>query len=309
MVGDRCLVIGGSGFLGSHLCRALTAQGYEVNVLSRRTKSTSSSKLLTFFKGNLQDRDSLEAAIEGCKLVYHLGSSSIPSTSNLDPKSDIHLNLEGTLNLIETALKVKVAKIIFASSGGTVYGIQQAMPVPETAPTNPICSYGIVKLAIEKYLHMYHSLYGLDYCILRIANPFGIGQGQGTRQGAIVNFITKYLQGANVEVWGDGSVVRDYIYVDDVITAFLQVADYMGEFKVFNIGTGTGRSIVQVLDSIENVLNCSIARTYKPPRSLDVPQSILDISLAATHLAWKPAVSWEDGLEKTYLWLQKMRQR
>lgn len=305
MVSDRCLVIGGSGFLGSHLCRALTAQGCEVNVLSRRVGSVPHSKFVRFFKGTLQQLESLEAAIEGCGIVYHLGSSSVPSTSNLDPKSDIDSNLKGTVNLIEVALKAKVSKIIFASSGGTVYGIQPSMPIPETAPTNPICSYGIVKLAIEKYLYMYHSLYGLDYCILRIANPFGEGQGHGIRQGAIINFITKHLQGASVEVWGDGSVVRDYIYVDDVIRAFLRVADYMGEPKIFNIGTGKGRSIMQVLDSIEKVLNCSIEKVHKPPRSLDVPQNILDISLAETNLAWKPSVPWEAGLKKTYNWLEK----
>ncbi|MFE4105231.1 NAD-dependent epimerase/dehydratase family protein [Almyronema epifaneia] len=304
MANDRCLVIGGSGFLGSHLCKALVLQGAKVNILSRKVDSVSCAQYADLFCGSLQDVESLEAAIAGCSVVYHLGSSSIPSTSNLDPKRDIENNLKGAVNLLEASLKENVSKIIFASSGGTVYGVQPAMPISENSCTNPICSYGVVKLSIEKYLHMYFSLYGLDYCALRISNPFGEGQGLGRKQGAVSNFISKHLQGERVEIWGDGSIVRDYIYVGDVISAFLKAKDYTGTHKVFNIGTGVGRSILQILHSIEQTFNCSVERTYKPSRLLDVPKNILDIELAKKELDWQPVVSWEEALTRTYYYLK-----
>ncbi len=281
-------------------------QGSEVNVLSRKVEAISCAQCTNFFQGSLQNSESLRAAIAGCNTVYHLGSSHIPSTSNLDPNGDIEINLKGAITLIEAALEAKISKLIFASSGGTVYGVQSSMPISEDARTNPICSYGIVKLSIEKYLHMYSSLYGLDYCALRISNPFGEGQGYGGRkQGAISNFISKHLQGEKVEIWGDGSTIRDYIYVGDVISAFLKAKDYTGDHKVLNIGTGVGRSILQIIGSVEQISDCSMERVFKPSRLLDVPRNVLDINLARRELDWQPIISWEEALERTYFYLKR----
>ena len=201
--------------------------------------------------------------------------------------------------MLDLAVKYSVKKIIFTSSGGTVYGVPSEIPITENSLTNPICSYGINKLSIEKYLHLYHHLYNLDYCILRLANPYGQGQKLLSSQGVISIFIYKALCNHILEIWGDGTTTRDYIYIDDVVRSLVAAIDYNGKEKIFNIGSGQGITLNTLISQIEQILGYQIKCNYLDSRPLDVPINILNIDRAKYHLDWKPLISLPEGLELT----------
>ena len=195
--------------------------------------------------------------------------------------------------------------IIFTSSGGTVYGIPSQVPIRETHPTDPTCSYGITKLATEKYLALYQQLHGLDYTVLRIANPFGERQRIHGQQGAIAIFMGKTLRGEVVDIWGDGTVVRDYIHISDVVQALmLAMPSQSHSQRVFNIGSGQGHSLNEVLHNIEQVTGKPVLRRLMGPRPFDVPVSVLDIRCAAQHLAWQPQTPFLQGLQRFHEWVK-----
>jgi UDP-glucose 4-epimerase len=195
--------------------------------------------------------------------------------------------------------------MVFISSGGTVYGIPQRIPVPEDHPTDPIVSYGIAKLAIEKYLHLHWALHGLEYSVLRVANPYGERQRADNAQGAVAVFLKNALAGQTVEIWGDGSVTRDYVYIEDVVDAFVKAMQYDGEPRVFNVGSGQGRSLNEVLTTIEELLGSPVERRYLPVRKFDVPVNVLDITRAREFLTWQPRVSFHEGLRRTLEWMRQ----
>jgi UDP-glucose 4-epimerase len=300
----RCLVLGGGGFIGSHLCDALLRDGYSVRVLERpnlvRYREFLRTEPIEWFEGDFTNKIDLANAVEGCDLVYHLVSTTLPKSSNDNPIFDIETNVVGTMHLFEAALRAGVSKIVFASSGGTVYGIPKTTPISETHPTEPIVSYGIGKLIIEKYLHLYKLLHGLDYCILRLANPYGERQKVTNAQGAVTVFLHQAMRGQVIEIWGDGSVVRDYIYIDDVTSALLKAGSIQGvDERLFNIGSGQGSSLNQILAAIEQLLGRPVARRYLPGRPFDVPTNVLDISRARDYLGWTPQTRLADGLQRT----------
>lgn len=304
----KCLILGGGGFLGSHLSEALLAQGYEVRIFDRpnlhRFKSSLPNAPLEWIEGDFVNREHVAHVVSGCDLVYHLVSTTLPRSSNENPAYDVETNVVGTLHLLQATREHKVRKVIFASSGGTVYGIPQEVPIKESHPTEPICSYGIAKLAIEKYLSLFHLLYGMEYCVLRLANPFGARQRVASAQGAVAVFLDKALRNEEIEVWGDGSVVRDYFHVSDAVAALVKATTYDGNTRIFNIGSGVGQSLNEILDAIELLLGASVKRTYSPARAFDVPVSVLDISKAAEFLNWKPQISFAEGLSRTAQWLR-----
>lgn len=293
----KILVIGGSGFLGQHLIEALLADGRDVRCLDVM-KPKHFDKRMEFIEGSFMDSKVLERALSDCKVVFHLASTTIPKTSNLDPIFDINTNLRGTVQLLDQTIKCNINKFIFISSGGTVYGIPTTLPVSEDHATNPICSYGIIKLAIEKYLHLYHYLHGLNTCILRLSNPYGRYQRIGFGQGALTTFCHKALSGETIEIWGDGCVVRDFIYVSDAVRAMINALNKDISEQVFNIGYGTGISINQIILMIEESLGYEIKKRYCKARTFDVPEIYLDIRRAKQFLDWEPKVSPAAGIEK-----------
>ena len=200
-------------------------------------------------------------------------------------------------------------KLIFVSSGGTIYGEPENTPILEEHSTNPICSYGISKLAIEKYLHLYEHLYGLDYMVLRVSNPYGERQNPESAQGAIPVFMLKVLQNKPIQIWGDGSIARDFIYISDVVDALVTAVETNSSEKVYNIGSGVPTSLNDLVKTIENVSGKMAKIEYTPQRKLDVPVNCLNISRAATDLGWSPKVSMRDGLNKTWGWLQNNYQK
>lgn len=300
----RVLVLGGSGFIGSHLVEALSEAGSEVRSFDRVPSPWHTRANVESVVGDFLRADQVAEAVSGCDYVYHLVSTTLPKNSNDNPIADVEQNLVSTLAMLKAACAAGVKKIVFLSSGGTVYGIPQTLPILETHPTLPMSSYGIVKLTIEHYLHLYQVLHGLNYQVLRLSNPFGERQPINGSQGAIAVFMSKALRGETVEIWGDGSVVRDYIYVKDVIDAMLLALDYQGPHRSINIGSGTGQSINQILDAISHTIGQQIERRYTAQRSFDVPASVLSIERARLELGWQPTISFAEGLKRTSQWIR-----
>ncbi len=304
----RALVLGGGGFIGSHLVTALLAQGARVRVLERpyrqRTPALPEHPALEWQEGDFGNSQDIHHALEDVDTVFHLVSTTQPKSSNDDPAFDVSSNLLATLRLLDQ-LRARKATLVFVSSGGTVYGTPQYTPIPETHPTEPTCSYGIVKLAIEKYLALYRLLHGLDYRVLRLANPYGPGQEANRAQGVVGTFLSRVVQDEPIEVWGDGSVVRDYLYISDTIAALLQVAAYKGEERIFNIGSGGGHSVRDIIAAIERVTGKKAQARYTAARKFDVPVSVLDITRAQNALGWHPQVGLDQGLRLTHARLKE----
>jgi len=306
----RCLVTGGRGFIGSHLVDALLASGHSVRCFDRPHVAPLGEAYRThpafeLYEGDLMSEADIIEALAGCEVCFHLVSTTLPKSSNADPVFDVESNVLGTVRLLAHAIKAGLRKVIFVSSGGTVYGIPVQLPIAETHPTDPVCSYGISKLAIEKYLGLYHQLHGLEYMVLRIANPFGELQRIQASQGAVAVFLGKVLRGEPVEIWGDGSVVRDYIYIADVVDALMAAFEQAGcREHVFNIGSGRGHSLNEVLDVIERVTGRTAIRRYLPGRPFDVPKSVLSIKRAQEDLGWSPKIDFENGLRRFARWIE-----
>jgi UDP-glucose 4-epimerase len=239
----------------------------------------------------------------------HLVSTTLPKGSNEDPVYDVNTNVIGTIQMLNTMVQLRVKRIIFISSGGTVYGIPRAIPVTEDHPTNPEVSYGITKLMIEKYLYLYSRLHELEPIILRVANPYGERQRTGTAQGAVAAFIHRALAGETIEIWGDGSVARDYIYISDVACACALALQYRGANMIFNIGSGVGTSLTDLVAAIGTIIERPLQVRHLPGRSFDVPLSVLDCSLAKNELGWSPKVSLLDGLRRTISWASNEAQQ
>lgn len=304
----KCLIIGGGGFIGSHLCDALIALGHRVRILDRpnltRFRSFDAHEPIEWIEGDFVNPTDVDTAVAGCDVIYHLVSTCLPRSSNENPVYDVETNVIGSLHLLEAVRRHQAKKVIFVSSGGTVYGLPRALPIGEDHPTEPICSYGISKLSIEKYLHLYQFLHGVDFCILRLANPFGERQRISAAQGAVAVFLHNALLGKPIEIWGDGSVMRDYFHVSDAVSALVLAMSYHGKQRIFNIGSGNGRSLNEIVYAIDELLGKPVKKTYLPARTFDVPANVLDISRASEMLGWWPKISFAEGLARTAQWIR-----
>jgi len=306
----KALVIGGNGFIGTHLVSALQKDGVKVRVFDRYpSKFVEPSSTVEYITGDLGNHGALSEIVSNVDLVFHLAYTTLPKTSNDDPVYDVRSNLIDTIQLLQECSKSGVRKIVFVSSGGTVYGVPKETPIRENHPTDPYCSYGITKLAIEKYLHLFYHLHSLDYVVLRVSNPYGEGQNPHGKQGAIGVFLGRVARGEPIDIWGDGEVVRDYIYIEDVVRALLAASDYRAdddEPRVFNVGFGKGYSLNELIAEIRSLVDREVKVEYTAARALDVPANILDISLAMRKLKWKPSVELKIGLSRTWQWVKTL---
>ncbi len=306
----KALVIGGNGFIGTHLVSALKAEGVRVRVFDRYpSKIAEPDPTVEYIVGDLGNHGALNEIVNGMDWVFHLAYTTLPKTSNDDPVYDVRSNLIDTIQLLQECNNFGVKKFVFVSSGGTVYGVPQTVPIKEDHPTDPICSYGITKLAIEKYLQLFYHLHNLDYVVLRLSNPYGPGQNPNARQGAIGVFLGRIAQGEAIEIWGDGKVVRDYVYIDDAVNAFVKAAQYKAaqhDPRIFNIGSGEGHSINEIIDSVRDAIDSPVKSKYLPSRDLDVPKNVLDISLAQQKLDWYPTVDLSDGISRSWQWIKSL---
>lgn len=293
--GKTALVLGGHGFIGSELACALAAKGCKAKVFGRRaTHDFGGIDGIQSVVGDFTDGVALATALEGVDIVYHLVSSTVPSTSNLNPVSDVSTNLTGTVRLLEIMREKCVKRIVYVSSGGTVYGNPVSLPVTEDHPLEPLCSYGIVKVAVENYLRMYAHLYGFHATILRVSNPYGENQARIGVQGLILTLLKKVMANEPIEIWGDGSIVRDYIYISDVVAALIQAAERSAT-GVFNIGSGLGYSINEILELVAITTNQKLDISFLKKRNFDVSKIYLDIGKANTEFGWEPVVDLLSG--------------
>jgi UDP-glucose 4-epimerase len=303
----RVLVLGGSGFLGSHIVDEFLREKHDVTVYDlypeRFRRSPRGIKFVTGDFGNVGALDELISS--GFDGVIHCVSTTTPKSSNESPEFDIQSNVIGTLNLLDICARRDIGKLVFLSSGGTVYGdIGKLDLVDETHAVRPMCSYGVSKLAIEHYLEVYKHLRGLNYVALRLSNPYGERQSPLRALGALTVFLHRTLKHQSVEVWGDGSVTRDFIYVRDVARA-VYLATVNPISGVFNVGTGTGLSLRDILSHISNIIGIEPSVTWLASRSFDVPRIVLDATKLRKATDWTSVTSIQDGIEITADWLRR----
>lgn len=303
----KAVIFGGGGFIGSSIADRLLADGHELRIFERPRvepyRTFLPSEKVEWLTGDLLSQHEVAEAIDGMDAVVHLVSSTLPKSSNDDPIYDVQSNLVATLQMLNAMVQKNVQRIVFISSGGTVYGSPVYLPIDENHPTEPHVSYGITKLAIEKYLLMYQRMYGIKATILRVTNPFGERQRVETAQGAVGVFLHRALNNQPIEIWGDGSVTRDYIYVRDVAEAFAKAIRYEGPHSVFNVSSGRGTDLNELISLIEQVIGHDVERRYLPSRPFDVPTSVLSPDLAFRELGWAPRTSLKEGIASTAQWV------
>lgn len=297
------LIAGAAGFIGTNLTLALMKN--PANHITITDTDTSYFTNETIIAANNvsclalhTQTHNFEHILENIDLVFHLVSTTNPSSSNNDIEAELNENITFSTRLLEASVKHHVSKIIFISSGGTVYG-NVACPITENAPTNPITAYGIQKLTIEKICHLYHCMHGIDYSILRLANPYGPYQRPNGKLGALTTFTYKALHQETLHVYGDGSVVRDYIYIDDAIDAMLKIAFGSPQYHIYNIGSGTGTSLNDLIDHLRSVLDIRIDVNYEKKRSVDLPANYLDITRYETEFGTLVHTPIDDGIRRT----------
>ena len=304
-----CLVLGAGGFIGTNLCLALRAQGYAVAGFGRSSEPPAVLDGIGWISGSLESGTALDTLVEGRTHVFDLIGAGLPNSSNDNPAQVVADGVPVKVRLLEACRRQQVRRFIFASSGGTVYGVTQASATREDAPTEPISAYGIGKLVVEKYLSLYRQLYGLESRVLRIANAYGPHQDARSGQGLVAAILHKLLAGEPVEIWGTGSVVRDYIHIDDVVSAMTACLDHEGPGRVFNVGSGIGRSVTDVLQDTVRITGCTPHLVHREARSADVPVNILDSTRLQRETGWQPRVDWEDGVRRTAAWLAQQQQQ
>jgi UDP-glucose 4-epimerase len=300
----KVLVIGGSGFIGSHVVDRLLTHGHSVRVFDRQPERFRAPLAGVDYRfGEFADRMALAESLSGVDAVYHLLSTTVPGTADLDPRTDIQDNLVGTINLLDSMQRLGLSRILFLSSGGTVYGIPDTIPIPETHALRPINSYGIVKAAIEHYLEMYRRTRGLSPVIVRASNPFGPRQAHSGVQGVISTFLRRILAAQPLEIWGDGTVVRDYLEVGDLAELCVRAGTSDRE-GAYNAGSGHGLSVNEVVEAVRNVTGADLKVIHKPGRPVDVPRSVLDCSRTKNDFGWECETGFDSGLRFTWDWLK-----
>ncbi len=304
----KILIFGGGGFIGSTIADRLLLNWHELRIFERPRvmpyRKFAESERVEWITGDFSSAHDVSDAIYGMDVVLHLVSTTLPKSSNDDPIYDVQSNVVATLQMLNAMVAQKVYKIVFISSAGTVYGNPTYLPIDEKHHTDPLVSYGITKLAIEKYLQIYSYFHGIRGLTLRVANPYGERQRVETAQGAVGVFLHHAIKDIPIEIWGDGSVTRDYIHVSDVAEAFVRAVEYSGAKSCFNISSGNGTSVNELIDMLEEVLGKPIERRYLPGRQFDVPVSILSNDLARNELEWAPSISMRDGIARTVKWMK-----
>lgn len=305
---ERVAVFGGLGFIGSHICRALVKAGYSVRSFDRVNESRELirdiEREIEIVEGDISRLEDVANALSGVTVLINLIHTTVPGSSMKDPAYDVISNVANAARWLALLGESTVRKVIYFSSGGTVYGIPERVPITEDHPTNPITSYGITKLAIEKYTAMHAQLSGIDYCLVRPSNVYGPGQRLHYGQGVIGIMASRALRGEMLEVWGEGTDKRDYLFIDDLVSALVKLLEYRGRLHVFNISSGVGHSVLDVIAALRTHIKPLPEVVHLPPRRFDVPVNILDSSRLQNETGWKPAVDFAEGIRRTVEWIK-----
>lgn len=274
----EAVVIGANGFLGAQLVDALARAGLGVTAFDRFTSARAFREPVRVLTGDFLNGADLAAAVAGQDYVFHFLSTTTPATAESDPTLDIRTNLAQTVELLQACVAAGVKHVYFASTGGAIYGQQSLERYSEEALALPVSPYGIGKLSIEHYLHYFRVRYGLSSTALRISNPYGPGQRARHGQGFIPIALTRVAAGEPVIRFGDGSMTRDYLFVDDLITMVLPMIGQSSEHDLYNIGSGTGHTVSEVLDVVAEVTGREVAVEERPIPPTFVDHVVLDVS-------------------------------
>lgn len=293
----RVVIVGGAGFVGCAVVDLLRARGFDVCVADSPTRLARSADLLTgveqwSFRFGTDDPKSM-TPLQGAHVLVHLACTTDPALSMETVAYDADSNIGPSIRLFDAAVAAGVKRVIFASSGGTVYGVPEQLPIGESSPTRPLSAYGVSKLAIENYLSLYSALDGIT---LRIANPYGAYQFRGASVGVIARYLLAHARGEAVEVWGDGRVIRDYLAIDDVAEAFVHAITSALPAGPYNIGSGIGASINDIISIIGTQTGAPLRARYLESRPYDVPAVVLDHSRFARATGWRPRVTLDTGI-------------
>lgn len=297
-------IIGAAGFIGTNLIIKLSQNSLN-NIVAIDSEEKFFNKIKSLKIKNVTYKISkfaldsdFDIQIKGLDVIYHLSSTIIPSSNNI-VSEDIVNNAAVTAQLLDACVRQNIKRVIFISSGGTVYGKKGTYPIREEMVTYPINSYGLQKVFIEKLLYLYRYQKGLDYRIIRLSNPYGPYQRPNNSLGVITNFIYHAINGKTLNVYGDGTVVRDYIYISDAVEGIVKIAEGESEFRTYNLGSGKGTSINDIINSIRQVLNINIDVKYVTGRKNDVPINILDISRYERTFGELNLISLKEGIKKS----------
>lgn len=298
----RYLILGASGFIGTQLSKELLKNVKNAVVLFSRTPPSDellSNQRCCYIQGDFLAVDSFSYLLKDVDCVYHLVSATRPSNTNVNIPNEMTQLVGPTSLLLDACVEQKIKKVIFVSSGGTVYGKQNTPPFSEEAQVHPISAYGAHKVVLELVFELYGSLYGLNYNIVRLSNPYGPGQKTDGSLGVVTTFVDRAIHRNVAFVFGDGSVVRDYIYIDDAIKGLLSIESYQGDYKVFNLGSGSPVSVNGVIDSINKTLKVNMEVKYCSGRKADVPISYLDVGRFTSCFGYPAITPLAEGILKT----------
>jgi UDP-glucose 4-epimerase len=307
---ERIIVLGGLGFMGSHICRELVRRGHSVRIFD---KLYASQELIDDFRtavevveGDVSRPEDVLAAIADANIVINLIHTTVPGSSMNNPSYDVTSNVAAAANWLQHLGETKVRKVFYLSSGGTVYGVPEVVPIAEDHPTNPVNSYGITKLAIEKYTAMYAGRVGIDYFLLRPSNIYGPDQHLNIGQGLIGVLANRALGGEHLEIWGTGENLRDYLFIDDLVAGLMTLLSYQGPDRVFNLSSGQGHSILDIVSILRGKIDSFPEVVHLADRGFDVPVNVLDSSRMARETGWQPRVDLESGIERTINWIKSL---
>lgn len=297
----RCLVIGGNGFLGSHVVDELVVGGHEVTVFDRfSSPPTFISSSVRRVRGDYLDTEALRSALEGQELLFHLLSTTTPVTADADPTLDVRTNVAQGVELLSLAVAAGIHRVYFASTGGAIYGDQPIDSVPETALPLPVSPYAIGKLALEGYLRYFERKHGLKSVTFRISNPYGPRQHAGKKQGVIPIFLHHIARGEPVEVFGGTSMVRDYLFAPDVARMMVAVVDVEPAHDLYNIGSGHGASLEELISLARRITGRTVEVVTLPRPATFVQRSVLDTSRYRAEFGGARLVSLDEGMALTW---------
>ncbi len=304
---DAILVIGGTGFLGQALCRTLLARGRAVKVIARRRLARlTEDPRLEFYASPLDSEPILVKLLPRCDTVYYLAADTTPGTSARSPGAEAERNLSPALRFLDVLQAYRHIRLVYVSSGGTVYGNPSVTPVDEGQPLAPVSFHGAGKVAIEAFLRVYSHCYTGAVSVLRPSNIYGPGQAYRDNFGLIRKLLEHQLRDMPITIWGDGSYVRDYLYIDDCIEACIRASEANADtgYKTYNVGCGQGYAINTVCDLVEEVTGRPLRRLYRQSRTSDVKRIVLDSSCIREELDWSPVTSLKEGIGYTWEWLK-----
>lgn len=299
-------IVGAAGFIGTNLVKKL-AQNNEINITVIDKEDVYFDTIRSFGFENVkyevskfETDENYEELLKNTDVLFHLLSTTSPSNSNQFISDEIRDNVIVTSRILDACVKVEVQKVIFLSSGGTVYGKHDECPLSEDMPTDPITSYGIQKITIEKLLYLYNYMYNLDYRIFRLSNPYGPYQRPNGKLGVVTTFVYRAVKNEPLNIYGDGSIVRDFIYIDDAVAAIVKASFSENSlYKLYNIGSGSGISIKELIECIKKEIAPDAVVNYEQARKVDVPENFLNVKRFEAEYGKINRTNLTEGIQKT----------